>query len=412
MRILWIAPDVPYPLNTGGNVAIYNRIRELHRRGHRISLLAFGRPHDMERSVIEPLREICEDVAVFPKLPQWRVLGRYLLASQLPLRVITRPVQGLRSRLATILKENPPDILQVENSILADVIPVSTAGSKVVSLVNFHSLVYEEFERIAAHLPPLAPHRWLFSLEARRAKAFETGIFQKDNFEKYLFVSDVELRSVAALFPRLAQKLVHVPISIDLKPYEGMGAVEKCGLHKSTRQKRILFFGGFENPANQDAACWFARAIFPRVKQTFSDLAFVVVGRNAKRYVGDLASSDVEILGDVQDMRPHLACADLCVMPLRSGGGVRVKLLEAIAARRIVVTTSLGLDGVTFRAGKEVLVADKEEEFAALCAEVLADPARFERLRNDAYAVLRDKHSWSAVGDQLENLYEMALKKT
>jgi glycosyltransferase involved in cell wall biosynthesis len=90
---------------------------------------------------------------------------------------------------------------------------------------------------------------------------------------------------------------------------------------------------------------------------------------------------------------------------------VRVKLLEAVAARKIVVTTSLGMDGVSFRPGKHLLVADTAAEFAQRCAEVLQNPEFFRRMTEDAYTLLRDEHSWRAVGDRLEGVYLSALER-
>lgn len=98
-------------------------------------------------------------------------------------------------------------------------------------------------------------------------------------------------------------------------------------------------------------------------------------------------------------------------MPLRGGGGVRVKLLEAVAARKVVVTTSLGLDGVAFCPDRHVRVADSAEEFARHCVDVLSHPERFVQMTQDAFALLDEKYSWTAVGHQLENLYRGAVRR-
>ncbi len=411
MRILWVAPDVPYPLNTGANVAIYNRMLEMRRRGHTNSLLAFGHGKELDPSTQAPLREICERVEIYPKLSRWRALPKYLLASRSPLRVISRPAGLIQRRMAALLADSNLDVVQIENSILASAMPVPRPSRAVAFCVNFHSLVYKEFERIAAHLPAFTLRRAICSLEARRAKPFELHILRKDHFDSYLFVSDAELRSMADCFPRLASKLAHIPIGLDLQSFEGLASVIKCDFHKRAPGRQVMFFGGLENAANQDAARWFAREIFPTVSRELPDATFVVVGRYANKYTGDLRSSHIEIFSDVDDVRPHLRCADLCVMPLRGGGGVRVKLLEAIAARRVVVTTTLGLEGVSFSPGKHVLVADSAEEFAKQCVEALSRPERYRQMSADAYNLLRETHSWNAVGRQLEQLYTTTLER-
>ena len=411
MTIVWVAPDVPYPLNTGANVAIFNRMREMSRRGHTQILLAFVPPRDLSKPLPAPLKEICAQVLTYPKLSRGRAMGRYLLASSSPLRVITRPAQQLQLDLGEILKKRSPEVVQIENSILAHGLLKAETPRRTSFLINFHSLVHQEFERIAAYASSFSPSKIIFRMEAGRTREFELGIFRKDDFDKYLFVSDVEMRCMAKLFPQLKDKLVTVPIGLDIDSWAGLPPIVKCELHRGAPGKNILFFGGFENPANLDAVRWFAREVFPVVRRECPATTFVIVGRNAQHYLADLRSPNVEIFSDVEDVRPHLACADLCVMPLRGGGGVRVKLLEAIAARKVVVTTSLGLDGVVFSPGRHVLAADSAEEFAERCIEVLSHPERFTQMARDAFALLGQKYSWTAVGDQLEGLYMEAVRR-
>lgn len=411
MTIVWVTPDVPYPLNTGANVAIYNRMREMSRRGHTQILLAFTHPRDLSQTFPAALKEICAKIFLYPKVNRWRALGMYLLVSRLPLRVITHPAQRMRDDLGQILEQTSPEVVQIENSILAHVLPTRRPAGRTSFFINFHSLVHQEFERIAAHASPFSPSKIVFQLETGRTREFELDIFRKDEFDGYLFVSDVEMWCMGGLFPHLKSKLAHVPIGLDLDSWAGLQPIVKCDLHRGVPGKNVLFFGGFENPANLDAVRWFARDVFPHVRRECPATTFVIMGRNAQRYVADLRSSNIEILSDVEDVRPHLACADLCVMPLRGGGGVRVKLLEAIAARKVVVTTSLGMEGVSFSPGRHVLVADTTEDFTRHCVDVLSHPERFAQMSQDAFALLDEKYSWTAVGDQLENLYLGAVRR-
>ncbi|HEV2178159.1 MAG TPA: glycosyltransferase family 4 protein [Terriglobia bacterium] len=409
MRIVWIAVDVPYPPNSGGNVCIYSRIRELARRGHRIRLFAFARPDEIAGRTFEPLREICEDVQVYPKRSAKRALLGYPTSS-VPMRVLTRPAEALSAAVGEMVRENWAEVIQIETSVLARCLPDPGFEGKAPAFLDFFSLMHEEAERIAAHLPAFSSRRALFRLEAKRARAFEHGALRQDKFYRYQFVSDAELDRVGALFPHLRQKLVHVPIAVDLEAFaapEGPSVV-RCDGHRAASEKNILFCGSFENPANEDAARWFARDILPLVRREVPEVRFVIVGRNARKTVGDLRSAQVEIFSDVEDVRPHLYCADVCVMPLRGGGGVRVKLLEAVAAERTIVTTRLGMEGVCLVPYEHLLVADREEEFARHCVEVLRQPARFQPMAQEARVVLARHHSSEAVGDQLESLYEDA----
>jgi len=411
MTIIWVVPDLPYPLNTGANVAIYNRMREMSRRGHTQTLMAFIPPGNSGGSVPGSLTEICSKVFTYSKLSRWGAMRRYVLPSSPPFRVITRPARQLQLDLARIIEQRSPEVVQIENSILAHALPNSRMPGRTSFFINFHSLLHQEYERISAHAPLFSPSKVVFHIEASKIKEFELGILQKDDFDGYFFVSDVEMRCMGGLFPHLKDKLAHVPIGLDLDSWAGLQPIVKCELHRGVPGKNILFFGGFENPANLDAVRWFAQAVFPSVRRECPATTFVMMGRNALRYVADLRSTNIEILSDVEDVRPHLACADLCVMPLRGGGGVRVKLLEAVAAHKVVVTTSLGLEGVSFSPGRHVLVADTAEDFTRHCVDVLSHPERFAQMSQDAFALLGKKNSWTAVGDQLESLYLDAVRR-
>jgi glycosyltransferase involved in cell wall biosynthesis len=411
MNIAWVVPDIPYPLNTGANIAIYNRIFEMRRRGHRIQLFTFATPDEAEMAGLEALRDVCERVVVYPKLGTWRALVKFCLTRTTSLRVLRRPTHQAISDLQGVLGGQAIDILQVESPITTAPCLRHKGRGACALFYDFISLAHEESARIAQHLSLASPMKALCQMESKRAKAATFEMLKRDPFDCYLFVSDTERQTIGKAFPHLGDRLITVPIGLDIDSFSEAVSSAPVSPGKGC-SNRLLFFGTFENPANRDGASWFATSILPLILKELPEAMFMVVGKKANRYVGHLRSPNVTVYSDVDDVKSYLAQAAACVLPLRGGGGVRVKLLEAVAARKIVVTTSLGMDGVSFRPGKHLLVADTAEEFAQRCAEVLQNPELFRRMTEDAYTLLRDKHSWSAVGDQLENLYETALKKT
>lgn len=409
MKIAWIASDIPYPPNTGGKILVYNRISELHRRGHKIFLYAFASPQERKIGELQALHDICESVVIYRKRTTWQTLVRFFLTRSVPFRILRRPSDGLLRDLEACVEQRSIDIVQVESPVLA--MPSSwQQGRRTCALFyDFISLEHQELARTAQHLSLGSPVRTLYQAEARRERAIVFEMLRQNPFDRYLFVSDTEREAIAAAFPLLEQRLIAVPIGINIANLSEIIPLSSHSLGKDSR-KKLLFFGTFDNRANADAARWFVRAVFPRILRECPEAVFLVVGNKADKYVGDLQSGHVDVYSNVEGVKPYLAAADLCILPLRGGGGVRVKLLEAVAARKIIVTTSLGKDGTSFSSDRHLLVADTAEEFARRCVEALYFPERFEQMIEEAYALLKGRYSWQAVGDQLENLYRTTLE--
>jgi glycosyltransferase involved in cell wall biosynthesis len=148
---------------------------------------------------------------------------------------------------------------------------------------------------------------------------------------------------------------------------------------------------------NIDAVEYFCREIFPRVLVAFPNARFQIVGRNPHSRVRKLASSSVEVTGTVPSVAEHLRNATVVIVPLRIGGGTRLKIFEAMAMRKAMVSTSIGAEGLDVTSGKDCLLADDAPSFAAAILAVLRDPA-LRRSYEDSAAALAARYDWSQIG--------------
>lgn len=226
-------------------------------------------------------------------------------------------------------------------------------------------------------------------LEAARWRRFY-GRYLRD-FERFVVVSKLDLR--------------HDETS-DLVP-NGVDVEELKPTPEPDGPPTLLFTGTMNHPPNSEGVEWFVREILPRVPEA----PLLVVGRNPPESVTKLASNRVEVTGAVPDVRPYFQQATVVVVPLLAGGGTRLKILEAFAAGRAVVSTSIGAEGLEVEHEKHLLTADGATEFADATARLLGDRALRERLTTEARRLVEDRYDWRILGEQLAEALTKAAER-
>jgi glycosyltransferase involved in cell wall biosynthesis len=167
----------------------------------------------------------------------------------------------------------------------------------------------------------------------------------------------------------------------------------------------LLFVGSMDYHANADAVTFFAQNAWPAISKKFPSLKFVIVGRSPGREVRMLASDKIQVTGTVDDVRPFYANALAVIVPLRVGGGTRLKILEAMAAGVPVISTTIGAEGILAQHGREIFLADSTEQTIDALELLVRDPALWRSMA-EAGRLLATKHyDWASIGDRLYNVY-------
>jgi len=171
---------------------------------------------------------------------------------------------------------------------------------------------------------------------------------------------------------------------------------------------RLAFVGSMDWDPNDDGIMWFLRDVYPRIREAAENASLSVVGRHPSSHLLDLAAREpsVKLTGWVSDVRPHLAQAEVVVVPLRAGGGTRIKIPEAMAMGKAVVATPIGAEGLPFRDGQEIRIAEGPEAFAETVIELLRNPALRNSLGTQARAQVASRCGWDGVVDRLEEILE------
>jgi glycosyltransferase involved in cell wall biosynthesis len=281
-----------------------------------------------------------------------------------------------------------PDLVLLEGTPLAHFLPALPADvPRVLDLFDVHAAIARQ------ELDGAPPGDRAAAREAARTLAFERRAAR--SCRACLTVSEEDRRAAQTMLGVSRVYLVHNGVdTAHFAPHEAM-----------SERGALLLTGRMDYGPNADAAAYFAAEVLPLVRGVVSDACFHVVGANPLPSVTALASEAVVVHGRVDDVRPHLSRAEVVVVPLRAGGGTRLKVLEAAASGKAIVSTPLGIQGLPLRAGHDVLVADSPGAFAAAVVALLRDPPRRAVLGANARRVA-SRFDWSGIGESFRRVIE------
>ncbi|MBN1954743.1 MAG: glycosyltransferase [Anaerolineae bacterium] len=400
MNILFLTPQLPYPPRQGTALRNWGLISGLARQ-HRVSLLSFSGTEP----VLPPhprLQETCTRVEVVPQRdrPLARRL-RDLVFTPLPDMALRLESASFRQRLAALFEQEHFDVVHVEGIELAPYLDLlEAARPRPLILFDDHNCEYLLQKR--AFLTDLfLPHRWhgaAYSfVQWLRLRRYEARVCRRA--DRVLAVSEADAAALRALVPGLEATVVPNGIDVatyrpDQPPAPGMGAAA------------LVFTGKMDYRPNVDAVLWFARRVLPAVRRVVPQAHLWVVGQRPHRRLEPLRGDPgVTLSGRVDVIQPYIAGAAVYVAPLRMGGGTRLKLLEALAMERAVVATRLGAEGFPLTDGRELVLADDPQTFAAAVIGLLQEPERRAMLGRAGRAFVAGRYDWRALIPRLEQAY-------
>ena len=215
-------------------------------------------------------------------------------------------------------------------------------------------------------------------------------------FDGVLAVSDADSASLTRLYPEAVRAPIHVvPTGVDTEFFKPTAP--------SALSRRLVFTGSMDWLPNEDAMLFFCREIFPSIRAEEPEVTLSIVGRAPTPAVARLAQdAGITVTGRVEDVRPHISESAVYVVPLRIGGGTRLKIFEAMAMGKAVVSTAVGAEGLPVRHGEHLLLADEPAAFATAVVRLLRDADARGRLESAARALVVEQYDWSAVADELD----------
>ena len=417
MRILFLTPQLPYPPHQGTTIRNYNLIANLA-PCHEIHLLSFVHSRD-EVDRATPLHQHCRSIeAVLApcRSPLKRFLSLFL--SPLPDMALRLPSAEFRAKLAAALRREPFDVVQIEGIEMAQPWmdwrletkdwrldcgsgPPMSNSQYPVSIFDDHNAEYVLQQR-AFETDARQPRRWvgaIYSLiQWKKLSRYEALVCRLA--DQVVAVSEADKAALQRLVPGL--EVTVVPNGVDVGYYTSAD-IQPLPL----APRSLIFTGKMDFRPNVDAVLWFCQEVLPLVRRRMPDVRFYIVGQSPHRRVLRLADDPaVTVTGYVDDVRPYIAGACVYVIPLRIGGGTRLKVLEAMALGKPIVSTSLGCEGFEgLVPGRELCLAETPEEFAQRVIELLSDASRRENLGQAARRFVEEQYDWRLIVPKLERAY-------
>ena len=395
MRILWLKSDLLLPLDKGGKLRTWHLMRHLAAR-HDITYLGFAEP-GQPTSDVEGMKAVARRVETVTRAePAKRSLRFYAdaaahIVDPLPYAVGKYRSRAFRRKLRELLDEEPFDLVVCDFLFPAVNLPASLPCP---SMIFTHNVESEIWRRHATTRPGLA--RPLYRIQHRRMLRYEARTLAR--FDGVLAVSNADRDTFARLYPGAISRPVHVvPTGVDTDYFSPS---------PSGRDSReIVFTGSMDWLPNEDAMLFFCRDVLPIVRAEEPGATLSIVGRAPTPAVQALADSanGIRVTGRVDDVRPYVQEAAAYIVPLRIGGGTRLKIFEAMAMGKAVVSTTIGAEGLPVTSGEHLLVADEARGFARAIVCVMRDLDRRRRLEASARALVVEKYDWSSVAGALED---------
>jgi glycosyltransferase involved in cell wall biosynthesis len=390
LRILWVKADKILPAHSGGNIRSYHILRRLASRHELIFFSYYGGAPDAKYE--QELTHQFPGAVCFCTGKRGPNSLDYLFAlpSKAPYAVSRFKSTPVQERLQRWIQERRFDVAVCD---FLDA-TVNFPGRFATATVLFQHNVESEIWRRHALTGRNPASRLLYRVEFKKMLEYERSTVRK--FHRVIAVSEHDRHLMSRWTD--ASRITVVPTGVDLlqyRPEPSPSAVDPL----------VLFVGAMDWEANIDAVDYFCREVWPSIRIKVPAARFRIVGRNPVRRVQRLASSSVEVIGAVASVVDHLRKAAVVVVPLRVGGGTRLKIYEAMAAGKAVVSTSVGAEGLDVHHEQDVLLADNARAFAEAVAILLEDidlRHRYER----AAAELAARYDWAVIGDKFGQVLE------
>lgn len=394
LRILWVKMGGLWPANSGGRLRSYHMINELSRDNELTVFTTHGA--DEKTYELRAHLPLCKRVNSRPFAPPKSSSKTFVLSllaswfSRLPVDIYKYQLPELRREVESLLASGKFDLCIADFMTAVPNVPMSGC----IPVVFFsHNVEYMIWRRLHDHEPSLIK-RLLLSIEWRKMRRAEA---QACNAAlTTIAVSAEDAQELRLNSPNARINSVQTGVDVDYFKMDKEVVPDPFAL---------VFSGSMDWLPNEDAMLYFMEEILPRIRQKFPQTTLTIVGRNPSERLRTIAEiSKVEVSGTVPDIRPWTARAAVYIVPLRIGGGTRLKIYEALAMGMAVVSTTIGAEGLSLQEGVHLLRADTADAFAARVIDLLENPAQRKSLGMAGRQLMVDHYAWSRIADQFKDL--------
>jgi sugar transferase (PEP-CTERM/EpsH1 system associated) len=394
LKILLTLPRPLFPTDTGGKIRTLNIFRRLAQRME-IHAVSLAHPQRDAEAIAEMRRTFHSYTAV-----EWQETRKFtpgfyaeFLRSRfgrLPYFLAKYALPEFRRTAEGVAGREGVDLVVCDFLQSAVALQGSALRPRVIFEHNVEYMIRKRHWETEENLL----RKWLLAAEWKKARRAEAAICRE--FDHVITVSEEDERQIRKEFG--ATRVSALPTGADVEYFTPQDAPQRAG--------NLVFVGSMDWQPNEDGIFWFVGEVYPLIRQRAPQARLTIVGRNPSARLRRLAEQDhsIEVTGTVPDVRPYLARAEVVIVPLRIGGGTRIKIFEAMAMERAVISTTLGAEGLPVQKGREILLEDSPATFADAVVRLLAQPEAREALARAGRArVIRD-HTWESVARRMEEI--------
>jgi glycosyltransferase involved in cell wall biosynthesis len=393
MKILWICPFFLHPTDRGAQIRTLGTLKQLHKRNE-IHFAALNNPQNLEgpeRSseyasryfAVEHSAPDRKSMAMIPQL-----VGS--IVDPVPLAVSRYHSAQLKRKIASLIAEEHYDSIVCDFLAAAPNVPDLT--SCVLFQHNVETTIWQRHVRQAES----TLKKYFFQLQAAKMEAYERKVCRAA--KHVIAVSDIDADRMRQMFQ--IDTVSSVPTGVDVEYFAPPAT--------SPQKSDIVFCGSMDWLPNVDAVLHFVSDILPVIRQTLPNVTFTIAGRSPDAAVLKAVEGlpGISVTGRVDDMRPYLWGSKISIVPIRIGGGTRLKIYECMAAGVPVVSTTVGAEGLAYTDGEDIILADDPGAFAASCIQLLSNESARSAVAQNALTRAQNEFSWAAVSRQFEAILE------
>jgi len=391
LKILWVKAGGLVPPDMGGKIRSYHILRELAKR-HSVTFFSFYAEHPDD--IHQQLTQFFERVVCIPlriPIPRSREevfhFARHMF-SPLPYSIGKHSQPEVVAALRNLLATQSYDVIVCDFVVAGGVIPWSINCPKILFTHNVEALIWHR------HFQTSSNFIWKAVAWTEYRKMLRYERFCLENAQHVLTVSDNDRDIFARLIDK--SRITVIPTGVDPEYFRPLG--------EDGQPNELVFAGAMDWMANEDAMLYFTREILPLIRKEIPHVMLTVVGRSPSRRLHALAKADkhIRVTGRVEDIRPYVGAASVYIAPLRVGSGTRLKIFEAMAMGKAIVSTAIGAEGLPVTDGTDILIAETPQNFASNVVSLLRQPEQRKRLGLSARQLVEQRYSWTIVSELVE----------
>jgi sugar transferase (PEP-CTERM/EpsH1 system associated) len=399
LKILWLKSELLHPVDKGGKIRTYQMLKHL-KRDHEVTYLALATRRDAPES-FELASEYSHKLITIDWQEREKFsAGFYLdlglnLVSPLPYALQKYRSTAMRRAIEREINRNQYDVVVCDFLVPSVNFKPRAAIASVLFQHNVESLIWQRHYETQKNPMKKA----LFRNQWRKMLAYERAVCR--SFDAVIAVSEVDRDLMRDEFGISA--VFDVPTGVDTDYFRPSDEAIR-------EQNNIVFAGSMDWLPNQDGIRFFTEQVMPRIKQAVPGVTLTVVGRNPHPSLIEMSKRDSRVIvtGQVEDVRPYVDRAAAYIVPLRIGGGTRLKIYEAMAMEKAIVSTTIGAEGLPVRDGIDLLFADTPEDFADAVVRVLSDKDFAASLGTQSSRLVRERFGWDKAAECFATICQQA----